>query len=164
MTVKKQNESILIRKATAKDIEDILRLNSALFKEEYKKYDNNLNLKWTYSSGRKYFKNRIVKRNSFVEVAEAKGKIIGYLCGDISRGKSYHKKAKYAELENMMIKNELRRKGIGTMLMRSFLNWCKKNKVKHVTVAASAKNKQAISFYRKVGFKDYGLILEHSSN
>ena len=43
-----------------------------------------------------------------MEVVEAKGKIIGYLCGGISDKLVYRNTAKYAELENMLIEENFR--------------------------------------------------------
>ncbi len=152
--------NFLIRRANIEDFRDILRLNSDLFKKEYREYDKSLDLGWTYKDGKKYFKDRIIKKSGFVEIAEAKGKIIGYLCGGISERKLYHKKEKYTELENMLIKNRFRGQGIGAKLTNDFINWCKKDKVNYIVVTASVQNKQAIDFYRKLGFRDYDLTLE----
>ncbi len=58
--------SILVNKYTVK-IEPILYI-----KKEYKEYDKSLNLSWTYSGGKRYFKDRIVKKNGYIERAEAK--------------------------------------------------------------------------------------------
>ncbi len=150
----------LIRKTQMEDMKDILGLNYDLFKKEHKEYDKSLDLEWTYGDGTKYFRDRIVKRGGFAEIAEVGGEIVGYLCGGISVRKLYRKKGKYAELENMLIKSEFRGRGIGTQLTNDFINWCKKNKVSHIAVTASAQNKQAIDFYRKLGFRDYDLTLE----
>jgi ribosomal protein S18 acetylase RimI-like enzyme len=149
-----------IRKARINDLKDILRLNQDLFKKEYKEYDKSLDLKWTYRKGSRYFKDRIIKKDGFVEVAEVGGKIIGYLCGGISEGKDFRKKAKYAELENMLIENKFRSQGIGAKLVNDFIKWCGENKVNYVAVTVSVQNKRAVDFYRKLGFKDYSLTLE----
>ena len=151
----------IIRKATPKDLKEILRLNFDLFKKEYKEFDKSLDLEWTYSKeSRKYFKSRITKKDGFVEVINNNGKIIGYLCGGISRRLSYRKEAKYAELENMLIEKKFRGKGLGAKMTKDFLKWCKRNKVDYVSVTASSKNENTIQFYRKQGFKDYDLELE----
>lgn len=84
---------LIFRKANIKDLKDIIRLNLELFKNEYRKFDKSLDLIWTYRNGKRYFKNRIIKKDGFVEVVENK-KIIGYLCGGVSKGKSWRKKAK----------------------------------------------------------------------
>lgn len=151
---------IKIRKADIKDLKDILRLNFNLFKKEYKQYDRSLNLKWTYNNGKRYFSDRILNKDGFVEVVEVKDKIVGYLCGEISERKFYRKKAKYAELENMLVESNFRGRGIGAKLTENFICWCRKHNVSYIAVTASAYNKQGINFYRKLGFKDYNLTLE----
>lgn len=152
--------NFIFRKANLKDLKDALRLNFELFQKEYREFDKSLNLNWTYREGKKYFKNRIIKKDSFVEVVENKGKIVGYLCGGITKGLSFRKKAKCAELENMFIDKKFRGKGLGTKLTKDFINWCKKNKVNYISVRASIQNKPAHDFYRGLGFKDYDLVLE----
>ena len=152
-----------IRKASIKDLEHILRLNHELFKEEFKKFDKTLNLNWTYSKkAKKYFRERVTKRNGFVEIVENNGKIIGYLCGGISEQLFYfyRQKAKHAELENMMIDKKFRGKNLGTKLSKNFMKWCEKNKIDYISVDASAGNEKTLNFYRKLGFKDYDLTLE----
>lgn len=152
--------NFIIRKAEKKDLEDVLRLNFDLFKKEYREYDKSLSLKWTYGVGKKYFKDRITKKDGFVEVVENNNKIIGYMCGGMSERLFYRKKARYAELENMIIDKKLRGKGIGKRLTKDFINWCKKNKADYIFVTAFAKNESALNLYRKSGFKDYNLTLE----
>jgi len=150
-----------IRKATIKDLNDVLRLNFDLFKKEYKEFDKSLDMNNTYSKeGKKYFRDRIIKKDGFVEVLEYKGKIIGYLVGGLSKKVDYRIKAKYAEAENMLIEKEYRGQGLGAKLMKGFISWCKENKVDYISLTASAGNKYAIEFYRSMGFKDYNLTLE----
>jgi len=152
--------NVKIRRADIRDLGEILRLNFDLFKKEHEEYDESLNLRWTHNDGERYFSDRILKENGFVEIAEFKNKIIGYLCGGISEREFYRRKAKYAELENMLVENSFRDKGIGTELTKNFIDWCKRNKVSYIAVTASAQNKQGIDFYRALGFKDYNLTLE----
>lgn len=154
-----QND-ITIRKANLKDLNEIVRLNFDLFKKEYKDFDKSLNLEWSNREGKEYFKDRVCQKNGFAWVAEDGKKIVGYLCGGICDRKDYRKKAKYAELENMFISNQYRNQGLGGKLARFFIKWCKENKVNYISVTASAQNKQAIEFYRKLGFEDYDLTLE----
>lgn len=153
-------EKLSIRKATVKDLDDVLRLNLDLFKKEYKDFDKSLDMKWTYGKkGRSYFKKRSSGKEGFCAVAENNGKIVGYLCGGLHIW-GYREKAVYAELENMIVDKKLRGKGIGTILTKEFFKWCKSKGVKYISVTASAQNKPTIEFYRKLGFKDYNLTLE----
>jgi len=151
----------VIRKAAIKDLSDVLRLNYDLFKKERREFDKSLDMRWTYGKkGREYFRNRIAKKDSLVEVAEYDGKIVGYLSGGLSKRLNYRKKAKCAELENMMVEKKHRSRGLGAKLVRDFVDWCGKNKIDCISLTAFAGNKRAIKFYRNMGFKDYTLALE----
>lgn len=144
-------------------MEHILRLYHELLKEEFRKFDRTLNLNYAYSNrAKKYFQERIVKRNGFIGVVEYDKRIIGYLCGGISVQSPYlyRKKAKRAELENMLIDKRFRGRKLGTKLLKDFVKRCKKNKVDYISVCASAGNEKSLNFYRKLGFKDYDIILE----
>ena len=151
---------IEIRKASVRDLDDILRLNLELFKKERRGYDKLLDMNWTYGEGKKYFQRRITRKNGFVVVAEHKGKFVGYLCGGISKMESYRIQKKHAELENMFIEKKFRGQGIGKKLAERFFDWCQENKVELVLVSASFGNSEAVHFYEKFGFKGYSTVLE----
>ena len=152
---------LTIREATIDDLESVLELNRKLFEYEYENHDKSLDLEWTFSEeGKKYFKERILSKDSLVIVAVLKGEVVGYLCGSITEGEFFRKIGKVAELENTFVLEEHRRKGIGTKLFRRFLDWCRARGVERVKVYAYSDNKNAISFYRKNGFKDYVVYLE----
>lgn len=150
-----------IRKANIKDLKEILRLNLELFNKEHREFGKNINLKWTHSkAGRKHFKEKITEKDGFVEVVETNGKVIGYLCGGISKKLSFGKKAKYAELQSIFLEKKFRGKGLGSKLIKNFINWCKKKKVNYISLTVSVKNIITLTLYRKLGFKDEALILE----
>jgi len=149
-----------IRKAKPEDLKSILKLNFALFKKEYKEFDKTLDLNWPTREGKNYFKDRIKKSDGFVEIVEKNKKIIGYLCGGICDRISYRKTAKCAELENMFIDKKFRNRGLGFIMTKDFIEWCKDKKVDYISTRASAQNKLSIKFYRNLGFKEYDLILE----
>jgi len=152
---------IVIRQATIKDLNEILRFNLELFKKERREYDKLLDVSWTYGvEGKKYFRGRIKKKDGFVVVAESGGRVIGYLCGGLNKMESYRIQKKHAELENMFVEKKFRGKGIGGKLTESFFTWCKENKVERVSVSASFDNKEAVAFYERMGFKGYSIMLE----
>ncbi len=149
-----------IRKAIISDLDEVLRLNSELFKKEHQEYDKSLDIKWTQSKlGEEYFAEKIVGSDGFVCVAEDKGKIVGYLCGGlVDRG--YRVESTYAELENMFITKKHRRLGIGRKLANAFLAWCDEEHVQYINVGASAKNVDGIEFYKSLGFYLYDVKLQ----
>ena len=122
---------------------------------------SSLNLKWTFGKfGTKYYRDRISNENSCVLIAVINGKIIGYLCGGLTKAEAYRYLPVAAEIENMFVLEEFRSKGIGKQLYQKFRKWCKTKKVGKIRVEASTQNKLAIKFYKKNNFKDYALMLE----
>jgi GNAT superfamily N-acetyltransferase len=130
-----------------------------LFEKERKEYDSTLDMDWTLGkAGADFFTERIAK--GFVAVAEKDDKCIGYLVGAKGGGYAYRLSKGVAELDNMFVLPEYQRQGVGSALVVAFLGWCKENGLRNIKVEASTPNKEAIEFYRKLGFKDYTLVLE----
>ena len=57
-----------------------------------------------------------------------------------------------AELENMFVAPGFRSKGVGSALVKEFINWCKKRNVRSVEVWAQYKNERGKKFYESNGF------------
>lgn len=150
---------VKIRKATLSDLESILKLNLLLFREDYKR-DKTLNLSWSYSNeGKSFYKDMIIKLDNCALVAEHRGKVIGYIVGCLKE-EEIRIKAKYAELEDMLVLPKLRSQGIGGRLLKEFLSWCQQKGVNYVDVKVTIKNQRAVDFYKKRGFEDYITTLE----
>ncbi len=157
--------NILIRNAEIKDLKKVQDLNLKLFEKEHKEYDSHLNMNWTFSQeGTDYFKNKIIKDDGCILICEADNQIVGYLCGGLKKVETYRNLPIVAEIDNTLVLEEFRSKGIGTKLYDEFIKWCKNKNVGKIRVNASAQNKLGINFYRKNRFKDYALILEVDLN
>ena len=158
-----EKENLVIRLAKPKDLKDIMRLNLELFKKQRDEYDPTLNPSWTFSKeGKKYFKKRISGKDGFTEVIEnpQKKTIVAYSTGVVQKRHNYRAEGKYAELESIFVEEKYAGSGLGSKLLKDFIDWCKINKVDDVSVVVAAKNNPAISFYRKSGFEDYDLVME----
>ena len=149
-----------IRKASLKDLEEIKKLNQELFYHDLN-FDNTLDVKWP-DKNKNYYKKRITNKDSLALVVESEKKIIGYLFGAITDAQNYRTIKKIAELENMLILQEHRGKGIGKRLIKEFIGWAKSKKRKRIKVIASAQNQQAIAVYKNSGFSECAMILEAS--
>ncbi len=150
---------INIRRANINDLSYIQDLNNSLFELEYNNFDDTLKVGWPFEKeGKKYFEYMI--NNQIIFIAEAEGKIAGYLAGTICKEVSYITET-FAELDNMYINEEYRRFGIGTLLINEFKEYCKEKNVQNIKVTASAKNNKAINFYMKNGFEDYNITLKY---
>lgn len=150
-------ENVIIRKATLNDLYDIQTLNNQLFKLEKENFDPTLVENWPISEqGKKYFKTFV--EDAYVIVATLNDEIVGYLAGSINEKGSYEE-IQYGEVNNMFINSEYRGYGIGKLLINDFKKYCISNGIKDLIVTASAKNINAIEFYRRNGFNDFNISL-----
>ena len=150
-----------VRRANIDDLKKIQDLNLMLFEKEYKEYDKLLNLNWTFGKiGTKCFKKHLTEDDYCAFVVEEESAIVGYLAGGLGQVENYRNVPKSAELDNMFVLEKYRGKGVGKILYKEFVDWCKSKGVQLLRVEASAGNEDAIEFYRKCGFKDYTLVLE----
>lgn len=150
-----------IKLATIKNLKDIQKLNLMLFKKEYAEYDKTLNCEWTFANdGEGYFKKRILEDDDCALVAYVDNNIVGYLVGGLLEKEPHRALSTFAELEDMLVIEGSRNKGVGTQLYCAFIDWCKSKNVKRLRIVASAMNVQAIKFYKKNGLSEYNLILE----
>ncbi len=86
-------------------------------------------------------------------VAIKKGKIVGQI--KVVFGKSIHKHR--IDLTSLIVLPIERKQGIGTSLMEYAINDLP-TEVNLVLLAVDNKNKKAISIYKKLGFKKYGVL------
>lgn len=146
-----------IRKATINDLKNIQELNNKLFNLERDNFDPTLVRNWPLTKeGELYFEDLI--KNNYVIVAILNEEIIGYLAGSINEKGSYEEIA-YGEINNMYINENNRGLGIGKKLIDNFKKYCKENNINNIKVEASAKNKNALNFYKKNGFEDFNITL-----
>ena len=153
-------ENLVIRKAKKEEVEVVQHLNNDLINYEMQEGFDSYIKDWALSEeSKKYFLDLI--ENQFVAVAEIECEIVGYIAGSIYNDLSYsYYEGLTAEANNMFVKKEYRAYGIGSKLMNSFVEWCKKNNAKRVMVTASSKNEKTIKFYRHMGFEDINLTLK----
>ena len=151
---------IKIKKANLSHFKIFQKLNNELFKYDAQ-FDPALNLDWPYKKiGIKYYQNILTSKKSICFLAEnEKEDVVGYIAGSITKKFSY-RKGMYAELDNIFILANYRGKGIGNKLVNAFLSWAKKKEIKRIYVSGYFKDKKAVNFYKKNGFKPIDLGLE----
>jgi ribosomal protein S18 acetylase RimI-like enzyme len=156
-------KEIKIRTAILKDLNDILNLSSKLISYDYA-LDRTIDVTWPNSlGGISYFKTQIMAADGLVLVAESDSKIVGFLVGEFVAPLSYRKVQHLAELSEIFVLEEFRGLGIGAMLIKEFLTWCKEKGAERIRVEVSAGNESAIKLYKKLGFYAFDIILEMKS-
>jgi len=87
-----------------------------------------------------------------VLVAEENTKIIGFLLFELH--------GNYCELDSMYVNKEIRKKGIGKELMKTFLSLPKIKKCKMLSLHAdSKKENKLVKFYEQFGFKRIAVLM-----
>lgn len=150
--------NIEIKRADISNLKDIQDLNHQLFELEFNNFDSSLKVGWTYEKeGTDYFTEML--NNEVVYTALVENKIVGYLAGSVNIQNSYVTKS-LAEVDNMFILEDYRKYGIGSKLMNEFKKYCIQNNIEELKVTASAKNSNAINFYKKNGFEEFEITLK----
>lgn len=90
-------------------------------------------------------------KNSIIYVISVNDKIIGSAKLIIEQ-KFIHKLSKYGHIEDVIISDEYRRKGYGTLIINHIVNVCKAEKFYKITLTCK---EELIPFYEKNNFETY---------
>lgn len=66
----------------------------------------------------------------------------------------------YAELLTLEVVQDVRRRGVGTRLVRDVLSWAHDRGYSHVSVEASARRPGVDRFYRELGFEPRSVVYD----
>jgi len=151
--------NVAVREAKDSDFEAIQQLSTDLTISD-SRYDPILERKWSYSKeGIKYLKKRIEGKKCICIVAEIRGEIVGYATCTVLKIISW-RKIKRIELENLIVKEGFRNRGIGMKLINAFFDWGRKMNADRAMVHSYFRNAGAVSFYKSNGFEPLSLELE----
>ena len=93
--------------------------------------------------------------NALVLVALYKGHVVGYSISEISRYPPIYEREIYGFIDDMAVRSDYRRKGIGEQMLGRILQWFESRNIDRIELTVAAKNQLGYSFWKKHGFKDY---------
>lgn len=96
---------------------------------------------------------KILENESFMIIAETKGKIVAYASAE----RGYVRRIKHTAYIVIGILKEYQRKGIGTHFMNQIDNWAKKSGVHRLELTVIDRNITAINLYTNQGFTIEGI-------
>lgn len=150
---------MILRRAKLPDLIFIQQLNQELFSHDHE-FDSLLDHTWPLSKiGEKYFTEKISGKDQVCFVAEEGSQIVGYLAGSIGKPDSTRSNVVVANIDNILVLEAHRSKGVGKMLIKQFCVWCK-NKATRISVTAYFENTRALGFYKNLGFEELAVTLE----
>ncbi|MDZ7798247.1 MAG: GNAT family N-acetyltransferase [Patescibacteria group bacterium] len=143
--------------ATIEDYDDFLDVFKEI--EEY----HRVNASWKFQKPkpelfpRDYFHKVIEDENGIFFLAKDNTKIVGYLTAfeEKSPDRSMLKLRKYIQIDDLSVRSDYRKKGIGTLLMDKLEELAKKNKIYEVELNVWCFNKGAIKFYENKGYESF---------
>jgi GNAT superfamily N-acetyltransferase len=146
-------DNLTIRGAASSDVERIVELRLLL--QEHAEKSNSLIWRIT-EEGKKLLKQKVecdlADSNIHVLLAEADGKIIWYVQGEVAR-RSDHMPGTVGQISLMYVVKQFRRKGVGRRLMKELCEFFSSNKTEDLTVRYVIGNKEAEGFWRRLGFE-----------
>lgn len=152
-------EKVVVRNATLEDLDSILVLFYKLSISD-SPYDKDVDLDWVNTDGgKKYFEEKINGTNGVCFVAEVDGQIVGYFTANKKELPGY-RLVTVADLENLVVDENFRNRGIGKILMDKFLSWAKEIGAKRASVNVFSANTKGIAFYNREGFTSFETTLE----
>ncbi len=155
------NKEIAWRKAKRADLLEVHEMLHHYVRLEHLKYDPTMFVHWAVSrAGRNYLTSRLRGNDHFFIVAEFRKKVQGFLIGSVMHRTAVRRPAKSGELEVLYVRRYYRSHGLGTLMAEAFNSWCRKKGIGHVSIMVSAKNKRAARLYRRMGYREYNIILE----
>ena len=146
-------DNLTIRRAASSDVERIVELRLLL--QEHAEKSNPLIWRIT-EEGKNLLKQKVENElgNSNIEVllAEAEGKTIGFVQGEVAC-RSDHTPRIVGQISLMYVVKQFRRKGVGKRLMKELRKFFSSSKAEDLTVRYIIGNKEAEGFWKKLGFE-----------
>lgn len=127
-------EKLTIRKMQFADLDEVCAIEDASF-----------SVPWSRNS----FAEALADENNFLLVCEADGRVAGYADTWCVLDE--------ATITNIAVREDLRGKGIGAMLLETALDMAKARDISAVTLEVRKSNEPAIKLYNRFGFEAVGI-------
>lgn len=88
-------------------------------------------------------------------LAEDDGQPIGFLSALIRENPPAYRERSYGYVEDAVVAESSRRRGVGAALYRAATAWFRERGVKTVQLSAASANPVSLAFWRKQGFRDH---------
>ena len=141
------------------DVGALVRLSSALFREDAGVRDPFTDVGWPRRHGRDHFLSLILRCDALCLLAKSGGTPVGYLAGYVG-GPTTVRPVKVAELQSMYVRARDRGREVGSALVAEFLSWAADREAERGAVTAHASNDDALRFYARRGFRPRSATLE----
>jgi ribosomal protein S18 acetylase RimI-like enzyme len=100
-----------------------------------------------------YVKDLMTKDTTQILVAVDRGEVIAYSISWIAERPPVFQDRVLGFISDLGVKSTRRRKGIGTQMLERILNWFESQGIHRIDLRVAAKNRAALSFWHRRGFR-----------
>jgi ribosomal protein S18 acetylase RimI-like enzyme len=147
--------TVQIRRATARDIEEILPVWG-----ELAVYHADLDpaftpsAEWPYEYGA-YLRTLMGRDDALAVIARDGSRLVGYAVGRITSLPPFFESRQRGYIHDVYVRERYRQRGIGRRLVEEILAWFRRRGVTLVELTVAANNDDATAFWRSMGFDTY---------
>lgn len=128
-----------IRQITLNDLDKVFNLLNDLYHQ-----------KLIFDIFQEIYKSKLDDKNCYYIVAIENGKIVGVLTSELQT--KLHRAKKQIFIEDLIVAEEYRKKGIGTALLQNAIDYALQNNCEIVELTSYIDNENAHKFYETNGF------------
>lgn len=140
-----------IRKIKLEDLDDVFRLLNELYKNKIQ-----------YDKFKEIYHQKLNDANSYYIVAIVNKKVVGVLISELQV--QLHRAKKRGYIEDLIVDENYRNKGIGKSLLENAVNYAKDNDCEVVDLTSYITNDDAHRFYEKNGFIKHSYMFKKYLN
>jgi GNAT superfamily N-acetyltransferase len=133
------------------DLDAFVASVEGLFREDGGRHDPSIDVAWPTREGAGYYAGLLDDPECLVAVARQEKDVVGHLVGKLV-GPDALRLVRFAVLESMRVRPDLRGQGIGALLIDEFTRWARRSGAEVASVTAYAANDGARRFYARHGF------------
>ncbi len=138
---------MIIRRGSLKDLDELAKLL-----HEYDVYENNLDRNVKIDSLKKIkedVRNQLKKKIILYTIIEENKEVLGLINWRVAKIND----KKTGMIQNIIINQKARERGFGNLLVKEVMKDFKRSNCKNMTGFVRLKNKKALEFWKKQGFK-----------
>ncbi|HST67135.1 MAG TPA: GNAT family N-acetyltransferase [Mycobacteriales bacterium] len=149
---------VTVRAAGREDVDAVVESVVGLFREDAGRNDPTVNVHWPALEGAENYGALVADGDCLLAVARDDDRVVGHLVGKLAQPDSFRRQ-RVAVLESMRVHPDARDAGVGTLLVRHFLDWARDREAVQASVSAYAANEAALRFYARQGFAPMTITL-----
>lgn len=142
---------VTVSAAGPDDVDAVVESVAGLFREDAGTRDPTVDVDWPAQEGAGYCAALVGDGDCLLAVARDGERVLGHLAGKLDQPDSFRRQ-RIAVLESMRVHPDARNAGVGTLLVRHFLDWARTREAVQASVSAYAANEAARRFYARHGF------------